>query len=359
MNLRSIAIEWDLLAPVFVLLVFSLTTLFFIHPQYFSSQLTFTCIALVFFFLFSHVNYKIAQLHSARVYAISIVLLLLLFVVGIESRGAVRWIELFGLRVQFSEILKPFLALAFSSFIIKKENTSFKTFLLALIFIFPLVLLISLQPDLGNAIIYAAVSVATLVSVGFPWKFFLGGFAGITALLPILWNVILRDYQKERIATFINPYSDPLGTSYNVIQSMIAVGSGMIAGKGISEATQSRLRFLPERHTDFIFASFSEGFGLIGALCMIAAFCFLLYRIFRIIQDSSEPFCKIFATVAFFSILIPFFINIGMNIGIMPVTGITLPFVSYGGSSLVSNFIFLGLLSSVKKSIKEEMLEIK
>lgn len=358
--MRSIfAIEWDLLTPVLILIVLSLVTLFSISFSYFLNQLFFVGISLVFFFISSQINYRVVPFYTRHIYITSLILFSILFVIGIESRGAVRWVELFGLRVQFSEILKPFLALALSSFIVKKEDTSFKTFLLASVFVFPLVLLISLQPDLGNAIIYAAVSVATLYSLGFSWKFFLGGFVGIVGFVPILWNVILRDYQKERIATFVNPYSDPLGTSYNVIQSMIAVGSGMIAGKGISEATQSRLRFLPERHTDFIFASFSEGFGFIGALFFIGVFCFLLYRIYYIVQNSSDLFCKTFAIVSFFLLLVPFLINVGMNIGVMPVTGVTLPFVSYGGSSLLSNFILLGFLSAIKRSIKEEIMEIK
>jgi rod shape determining protein RodA len=151
-----------------------------------------------------------------------------------------------------------------------------------------------------------------------------------------------------------------LGLSYNAIQAVIAVGSGMLLGKGLGLGTQSGLRFLPERHTDFIFASLSEELGIIGALLLILTFIFLLYRIFIIFREQSELFPKIFSAIAFSIIFLQFFVNIGMNIGILPIVGITLPFVSYGGSSLLSNLILLGILSSMNKNIQEHrVLEIK
>jgi rod shape determining protein RodA len=170
----------------------------------------------------------------------------------------------------------------------------------------------------------------------------------------------LHDYQKQRILTFLNPGSDPLGTSYNVIQSVIAVGSGMFAGRGLGQGTQSGLRFLPERNTDFIFATISEQLGIVGSVIVLICFILIIYRIYIIFQKSDDKFCKIFAAIVFFSFLIQLFVNIGMNTGILPIVGVTLPFISSGGSSLLSNFIFLGFLSAISRSSKaNDVLEIR
>ena len=194
---------------------------------------------------------------------------------------------------------------------------------------------------------------------GFPLRYFLASLLLMTFSFPIFWK-FLREYQKQRILTFFHLRVDPLGTSYNAIQSVIAVGSGMLIGRGLGQGTQSTLRFLPERHTDFIFATLSEGLGFIGSLVILVAFGFLFYRIFLIYKNSDSVFSKIFAQAAFSLFLIQFFLNIGMNIGIMPIVGVSLPFVSYGGSSLLSSFILLGFLSSMSKGNNlKEVLEIR
>jgi rod shape determining protein RodA len=174
----------------------------------------------------------------------------------------------------------------------------------------------------------------------------------------VVWK-FLHEYQRQRILTFLDPGKDPLGTSYNVIQSVIAVGSGMLMGRGLGQGTQSGLRFLPERHTDFIFATISEQLGFIGTLIMLVCFAFILYKIYTIFRNSDDKLAKILAAIIFFTFLIQIFVNIGMNIGILPIVGVTLPFVSYGGSSLLSNFIFLGFLSAINKGRREEILEIR
>jgi len=196
------------------------------------------------------------------------------------------------------------------------------------------------------------------VVFGFPFRFFFLGLVFLSILSPIFWR-FLHDYQRQRILTFLNP-SDPLGLSYNAIQSVIAVGSGMLLGRGLGLGTQSGLRFLPERHTDFIFATLSEELGLIGAVLLIITFTFLLYKIFAIFRGQDELFSKTFSAIAFSLIFLQFFVNIGMNIGILPIVGITLPFVSYGGSSLLSNFILLGALSGMNRgNSSHKVLEIK
>lgn len=351
-------IDLGLVVPVFILLILSLTALSSINLGLFRNQLIFSLIGIIAFIFFSQVNYKIIQLYSTPIYIMSLLLLLLVLVLGIESRGAIRWVELAGFRIQFSEILKPFLAISLSTFL-DRRNYSFFSLIQILTFLFLVTGLIFFQPDLGSTIIYILVTVFTLIFFGFPLKFFAAGLGFFALSVPLLWK-FLRDYQKERILTFINPTKDPLGTSYNAIQSIIAVGSGEIFGKGLGQGTQSGLAFLPERHTDFIFATISEQLGLVGSLLIIFCFIFILYRIFKIFINCEDSFCRIFSAVSFFIILVQFFINIGMNIGLLPVVGVTLPFVSYGGSSLLSSFILLGLISSVEKGAKEPgVLEIR
>lgn len=352
-------IDLGLVVPVFVLLVLSLAALFSINFNLFRNQLIFALIGILVFIFFSQVNYKIIQLYGPPIYIVSVVLLILVLILGIESRGAIRWIEIAGFRIQFSEILKPFLAISLSSFLIDRKNYSFVSFFWTAIFLIIISSLIFFQPDLGSALIYIFVTILTLIFFGFPIKFFLGGFVFFAASLPLIW-AILRDYQKDRILTFLNPAKDPLGTSYNAIQSIIAVGSGEIFGRGLGQGTQSGLSFLPERHTDFIFATISEQLGFIGSFLIVICFALLLYKIFKIMQNCEDSFCKIFIVTSFFIILVQFFLNVGMNSGLLPVVGVTLPFVSYGGSSLLSSFILLGLISSVQKGGKErEVLEIR
>jgi len=352
-------LDFGILVPVCVLLIISLATLFSLNISFFQSQIFFLVIAVAGFLFFSQVNYKVLLLYKTPIYIISLVLLAIVLVLGIESRGAVRWIEIVGFRIQFSEVLKPFLAVSLAAFLTERKNTSFKTFVQAFAFVLPVVFLIFLQPDLGDALIYFIVALCVLIIFGFNLKYFLASIFPVIIAFPLFWH-FLHDYQRQRVLTFFDPGRDPLGNSYNSIQSIIAVGSGMIVGKGFGQGTQSGLRFLPERNTDFIFATISEQLGFIGTAIMLICFVFILYRIYVIFRDSNDKFCKIFSGTVFFIFLIQIFVNIGMNIGILPIVGVTLPFVSSGGSSLLSNFIILGLLSAVNRSLKrEDVLEIK
>ncbi len=352
-------IDWILISSVGALIIISLVTLFSINFDYFKSQSVFLFISFLAFLFFSQTNYKFLSSYAKPIYFISLILLALVFFVGIETRGSTRWVDFFSFRIQFSEIIKPFLAVSFASFVANKKSYSFRSLLDILILLAPVILLIFLQPDLGDALIYFAVVLATLIYLGFSYKYFLGLLLPIVAFFPVVWH-FLHDYQKQRVLTFFNPARDPLGTSYNVIQSVIAVGSGMIMGRGLGQGTQSGLRFLPERHTDFIFATISEQLGFIGTIIILVCFAIVLYRIFVIFLNTDDSFPKTFSVVVFFAFLIQIFVNIGMNAGLIPIVGVTLPFVSYGGSSLLANFIFLGLLASINKSTKDnDVLEIK
>lgn len=351
-------VDWQLVVPVVTLLVISLTTLFSINPAFFRNQLFFTVLSGVVFFLISQLNVDQLAEYRKPIYGISLGLLVLLLFVGVASRGAVRWLGFLGFGIQFSEILKPFLILSFASYLTSKQNVSFKTFLKVMVFLAPVAFLIYKQPDLGSAMMYILSVLLTLMLYGFPLWWFGVGLVGVLGSLPVLWK-FLHEYQRQRLLTFFHLSNDPLGTSYNAIQAVIAVGSGMIVGKGLGQGTQSVLKFLPEKQTDFIFATLSEDLGFIGASIVIFAFLFLLYRLFAIFTKTNTMFDRVVVASAFSLLLIQFFVNIGMNIGIVPIVGVPLPFVSYGGSSLLSNAIILGIVSQIATRIhKKHVLEI-
>lgn len=352
-------IDWQLVLPVVILLFMSLITLFSVSPSFFRAQLIYSILSVSVFLFFSQVDLGFFIYYKKFIYFGALVAFLFLLFLGLESRGAVRWLDIAGFRIQFSEIFKPFLALVLAGFLVEKKDISFKTFALVLAGVLPIAFLIFRQPDLGSALIYLLSTLVVLAVYGFPLWWYAIGAGGILASIPLLWK-FLHEYQRQRVLTFLHLQNDPLGTSYNAIQAIIAVGSGMFFGKGLGQGTQSTLRFLPEKHTDFIFATLSEDLGFIGGAIVILASIFLLYRLFIIMQETEEPFYKIFTLVAFSLLLVQFFINIGMNIGLLPIVGVPLPFVSYGGSSLLANAILLGILSGIGTSIKKKhVLEIR
>ncbi len=354
-----LGIDWWLLAPVAVLLIISLVTLLSLNKSLFFSQFFTLIVGLVAFFFFSRIRVEALQRITLPIYFISILLLFIVLVIGFESHGAVRWVSVAGFPIQFSEVLKPFLALTLASYLSRQSTRSFRSLVTILVLLSPIFGLIAFQPDLGNALIYAGVVFLVLITCGYSLRWF--GLLAVPFLMvsPIVWN-LLHDYQQKRLLTFLNPTSDPLGASYNVIQAMIAVGSGMFLGKGLSQGTQSGLRFLPERHTDFIFATLSEGLGFVGAIIVLIAFVMLCLRIYSIFTHLDNNFAKIYASIVFAFFLVQFFVNIGMNLALLPVVGVTLPFVSFGGNSLLSNFIFLGILSSMVTTYsRHSVLEIK
>lgn len=352
-------IDWWLLVPVVFLIVLSLAVLYSINPTYFFNQLFALGLGAMAFLFFSQFSYKDLSIFSLPIYIAAVILLTIVFIIGFEARGAVRWIDVFGVSFQASEVFKPLLSLSFAWYLASHVGKSIRTYFMILLYMLPIVALIYFQPDLGNALIYIAVVFLTLFIYGMPLLWLFLTFLPVLIASPFIWT-LLHDYQRKRILTFINPMEDPQGSSYNLIQAVIAVGSGMFMGKGIGEGTQSRLKFLPENHTDFIFASLAEKLGFFGAAIVIFAFVFLLWRIYLIAETAEDTYGKIFAITAFLFILIHFFVNVGMNLGIVPVVGVTLPFVSFGGSSLLTNFITLGILSSISvASRKKETLQIR
>lgn len=348
-----------LIIPVVLLITISLITLFSVNTAYFKTQLISLFVSVLAFLFFSKINIDFLKQLKLPIYIISLFLLGIVLIIGDQTRGASRWIDIFGIRLQFSEILKPFLCVSFASIVATDRSPGFLSFVKILLLLLPIVILIAIQPDLGSSLVYAAVAVLTLLVSGFPIIWFIILSLPFLLVSPIVWRM-LHGYQKQRLLTFLNTGNDPLGASYNGIQAIIAVGSGAFFGKGISEGTQSVLKFLPERHTDFIFATIAEGLGFLGAGFVIFSFMFLVHRIYILFKKSDDLFSKAFLASTFGFFIIQGFVNIAMNMGLLPIVGITLPFVSFGGSSLLSNFIFLGIITSLNASQKDrDVLEIK
>jgi rod shape determining protein RodA len=289
---------------------------------------------------------------AVPIYVVGVLLLLGVAFFGDTSKGARRWLNIGFGRIQPSEILKIAMPLMLAWYFQKREGMlNWSDFLLATILLAIPVLLIARQPDLGTAILVFAAGFFVIFLAGLSWKLIIGlGVSGIAAL-PLLW-MVMKDYQKQRVMTLIDPTSDPLGKGFHIIQSTIAVGSGGVWGKGWMEGTQTHLEFIPERTTDFIFAVFSEEFGLVGACVLLGLYLAILARGLAIAGAAGNIFMRLLAgaiTLIFFTYA---FVNMGMVSGILPVVGVPLPFMSYGGTAQVTLGLGMGLLMNISRNRK-------
>ncbi|MEI7611439.1 MAG: rod shape-determining protein RodA [Betaproteobacteria bacterium] len=284
---------------------------------------------------------------AVPLYIIGVILLILVFVAGIKVNGAKRWLSFGFMRIQPSEILKIAMPLMLAWYFQKYEAAlKLRHFAIAgLLLIIPFGL-IAKQPDLGTAILVGAAGFYVIFFAGLPWKIMAGMVIAAASAAPFVWTM-LHDYQRKRILTLIDPTTDPLGSGYHIIQSTIAIGSGGGFGKGWLEGTQTHLEFIPERHTDFIFAVFSEERGLMGNSILVILYLMLIIRGLMITANASTLFARVLGgsiTLSFFTYV---FVNMGMVSGILPVVGVPLPFMSYGGTALVTLFFGLGILMSI------------
>ena len=339
--------DWWLFLTNLLLLVLSLTVLSSIAPDSLINQLIFSLISLTVFFIISTTDYRIFKSLSSWAYLVSLVLLLLTFIIGQETRGAARWIPLGPLQFQPSEIVKPLLILAFAGWLFQPGWGLKKLIYLVLALAIPTGLIFK-QPDLGSALVIAFTWGGLIFAANIPLLILAGLGISLGLFGPVFWH-FLKDYQRQRLLTFLNPTAAPLKAGYNALQAMITVGSGQIFGRGLGHGTQSHLKFLPERHTDFIFASLTEELGLLGASLILLLFALLLWRTLVIAHQSQDKFGQLICAGVFSFLFIQVFINIGMNLGLLPITGIPLPLVSSGGSSILATFISLGLVQSVAR----------
>ena len=299
---------------------------------------------------------------AVPLYLFGVALLVATAVMGVTKKGATRWLNV-GVVIQPSEILKIAMPLMLAWWFQRREGQlRGSDFLVALMILAVPVGLIVKQPDLGTAILVMSAGLYVIFFAGLPWRIvipvLLLGAIAITALVlsedhicqPDLKWPLLRDYQKNRVCTLLDPTTDPLGKGFHIIQGMIAIGSGGIDGKGFMKGTQTHLEFIPERTTDFIFAAFSEEFGLIGCAGLLLGFAFLILRGLMIAAEAPTVFTRLLAGAITLSVFTYAFVNMGMVSGILPVVGVPLPFISYGGTAMVSLGLALGMLMSISKS---------
>ena len=338
----SLALISILLISIGVLVIYSSS------PELALQQTIFTVVGLIGFFLISRFEVKFAGRLSIPLYLLIIAMLLLVLLLGIETRGSVRWIPLGIFNIQPSEFAKPVLILLLANFWSKK-TPSWRNILKSFVLSMPFIFLVFRQPDLGSALTISAIWIGMLFACGISFKKIVILFLILLVTIPGSWH-FLHAYLRHRITSFLSPESDPLGRGYNLIQSTIAVGSGELLGRGLGRGTQSRLQFLPEFRTDFIFASIAEELGFIGSFIILLLYLILFIFCIRLAAKTKNRFEFLIIFGVLSMLLFQFFVNVGMNMGLLPITGITLPLISYGGSSLIATLFSIGMIASVTNS---------
>lgn len=315
---------------------------------YYEKQTMWLALSVIAFFVFSSINYSKLILYSIYIYALGILLLIIVEITGLVGMGAQRWLSIGPLTIQPSEVFKIIWVITLGKIFMDFDGQSFGIIKIVKksLLLIPPFFLVFLQPDLGTAMTYFIVWSSVILFFGIKRKTFIIIIISLLCIAPLAWSN-LRDYQKDRVLTFLNPENDPFGSGYHVIQSKIAIGSGGITGKGYLKGTQSHLRFIPERHTDFIYSVINEEFGLIGGFCVVILFFLLLLRILSISSQQKDAGGKVIAFAVASYIFFQFMINSYMTVGMMPIVGIPMPFISYGGSSLLSFYSMLGIVNSI------------
>jgi rod shape determining protein RodA len=306
-------------------------------------------LGIVAFIVATAFDYRWLRTFAWPIYGLNLGLLALTLVIGSGTGGAARWVNIGPLTFQFSELAKIFMIIVLADYLATRQGRldSIVTILGACLLVVPPAILVVLQPDLGTSLVFAAILVAMLFMSGASLRWLALMAAAAIAAMPLVWTHVLRDYQKERITAFLHPLQDIQGSGYQLFQAQIAVGSGGLFGKGLTNSSQSALDYLPVQTTDFVFAILAEELGFIGAMVLFALFVALLWRVLRAAWRSRDPFGLSFASGVAAMLLFQLIVNVGMVIGIMPITGIPLPFVTHGGASLISIAIGLGIIQSI------------
>ena len=358
-------IDAPLMAVVSLLVITGLIVLFsatYDQPARFYDQLRNIGVALLVMWIAARIPPQTLMRVAVPIYLVGIALLLAVFLFGVRKKGATRWLSLGVTTIQPSEIMKIAMPLMIAWYFHKHEVlVRGRDYLVAAVLLAVPVLLIAKQPDLGTALLVFAAGMYVIFFAGLPWKLILPALllalaAGAAVIAfedricqpEVAWPGF-KDYQKHRICTLLDPTSDPLGKGFHTIQSTIAVGSGGVLGKGWLKGTQTHLEFLPERHTDFIFAVYAEEFGLAGNIVLLLLYCFLIGRGLIIAANAPTYFSRLLAGAITMILFTYAFVNMGMVSGILPVVGVPLPLVSYGGTALVTLFLGIGILMSIQK----------
>ncbi len=315
----------------------------------FSRALMWSALAMVVFTVVTLFDYHWLKTLAWPIYGANVGLLVLTLAIGDGVGGSARWVSIGPLTFQFSELAKILMMIVLAAYLGNREGSldSLSSIVGACLLMVPPVLLVMLQPDLGTSLVLIAILAGMLFMSGASLRWLLAMAAGALAAIPLAWTYVLLDYQKDRILSFLDPAADVQGSSWQLIQSQIAVGSGGLLGTGLTNSTQSRGNFLPVQESDFVFAVLAQEMGFIGALVVFVLFTALIWRILACAWRSRDPFGTLLGAGLASMVLFQVFVNIGMVIGILPITGIPLPFITHGGSSLVSLAIGLGVVQSI------------
>jgi len=351
--LQSLHIDPVLLAGLLLLMAAGLGILYSASDgsvEIIQRQVVRLSIALLVMFFVAQIPQHQLYVWAPWFFALGVILLVLVLVVGDVGKGAQRWLNLYVIRFQPSEMMKLVTPLMLAWYLSEKPfPPKISSLLISLGLVILPTLLIAKQPDLGTALLVAAAGFFVIFFGGLRWRILFGAIFAMLALIPVLWQ-FMHDYQKQRVLTLLDPESDPLGSGYHIIQSMIAIGSGGLYGKGWFNGTQSQLDFLPERTTDFIFAVFAEEFGLMGAIVLLSLYAFIIVRGLYIAANAKDSFGRLLAGSLSMTFFVYLFVNVGMVSGILPVVGVPLPLVSYGGTSMVTLMAGFGILMSISSN---------
>lgn len=322
------------------------------HADYFSKQAMWVGIGVIVFMLFASIDYRIFKnypLFLVMLYVIALFLLGAVLVVGSRVNGSKSWFHFGPVAFEPVEMMKVIILMVWAKYFSQrhKEIFDFKNILISGVYMLLPVGLVMLQPDLGSALILVAAWLGITLFVGIKPRHLLIVLVSFLVVGVLGWHFFLHPYQKDRLLTFLHPQQDPLGAGYNITQALVAVGSGGVFGTGAGQGSQITMGFLPAAQSDFIFASLVEEWGMIGGVVVIGLFVYLIWQIASVALKAENNFARIFVSGVALLFFVQMFINIGMNIGILPITGIPLPFFSYGGSNLVTTFALLGLVESV------------
>lgn len=348
-------IDWLLFGSAFLISLAGLVSMYGFggRTDYASRQIIWLGIGVAVFFIASAIDFRFLRRTGVVVafYMLALFFLTLLFALGSVFKGAQSWFNLGAFAVQPVDPAKFALILMLAKYFSRRhiEIAHMRHVIVSGAYAFFIFALLFLQPDFGSAVIVAGLWVAMVLIAGIPARHLMFLIAGATIAVSLLWVFAFAPYQKARIVTFLHPLADISGAGYNAFQSTVAVGSGGILGKGIGYGTQSRLQFLPENQTDFIFAAFAEEWGLIGTLMLLGLFGILFYRLVANARNGATNFEAFFALGVASLFGIHSIIHIGMNVGLLPVTGVPLPFMSYGGSHIVTSYALLGVVNAMRR----------
>lgn len=348
--LRGLHIDIPLLIGLLLLAAVGLTVLYSASAQSMDvlmRQMMRLALGFTVMLVLAHISPHHLERWTPWLYGLGVALLLAVAVMGEIGKGAQRWLDLGVIRFQPSEIMKIAVPLMVAWYIAERPlPPAHKVLAVAVLILMVPTLLIAEQPDLGTGLLVASSGVFALLLAGVQWRLVAATGGLLTAIAPVLWY-LLHDYQRQRVITFLNPENDPLGTGYHIIQSKIAIGSGGVYGKGWLNGTQAHLDFLPERSTDFIFAVLGEEFGLIGILLLLALYLFIIARGLYIASQAQTSYTRLVAGSITLTFFVYVFVNIGMVTGLLPVVGVPLPLISYGGTSMVTLMAGFGILMSI------------